>query len=1095
MPGNISTSKHRPSVQSRVPVRSSNRLLWSAAVTFVSVFGLSLVAVSSYVSVNSSVDPALEIQAGATDWLGTLIDAETGARGYIISGDPVFLEPYASALRKERGQAAKLQRLLADNSSQLRNINEADGLSRAVLERLSEYVGLVGAGRRQDALERLTTGESKNQMDGFRERIARIRTGEARALEARRVATRRRAYGMLAGAVVLSLTSLAILGYAWSLQRTRERFHARLAKQAGARLNSLSDIAAALAETRSRSDVVNVIVEEGLRALQADTCTLYLRDAATGEYVSFRESGVSGATNPRKIRGDETIWAENERECAGLFGASSKESGSRIQAFWSVPLVVEARNAGVLGMGFLEPRKFSGEDRLLVETLARQSGQALLRAVRLESEDEARRWLTTTLRSIGDAVISTDGRGRITFMNPVAESLTDWSEDEARGHSLEDVFFIFSEESRLPVESPVTTVIREGGMVGSNHTVLRSKRGIERPITDSAAPIRDEAGNISGVVLVFRDASEEIRNAMRGEFLARATDALISSLDYQTTLQAVARLAVPSLADWCAVDLIQTGTSVAQHAAVAHADPKKVEFVQHLWERYPPDPAARTGSPEVIRTGKAELYASIPQDLLEGAARDPEHLRLIRSLGLRSAIIVPLQGRERTLGAVSFVYAESERTYTRADLAFAEDFARRAALAIENAMALKEAEEARVRESSLRTEAESIGRAKDEFLAIVSHELRTPLNAILGWAVLLRDPKKAQDTDRGLGIIERNARTQATLIDDVLDVSRTISGKLTLNIVPSDLADIVSAAIDTILPAATAKGIEVSREMPEGAIAISADPDRIQQVVWNLLANAVKFTPKGGVVSVKVSSEDSDVCVSVADSGEGISPSMLPSLFEPFRQADASTTRRHGGLGLGLAIVKQLVTAHGGVVEGQSRGQGTGSTFTVKLPAKFVRATSSLADRAPAVRATAPELGKAVVSLEDVRVLILDNEEDALALVSEVLRMHGAEVSAATSVREALAQFEACLPDVIVSDIGMPHEDGYSFIRKIRALPPIMGGNIPAIALTAYAAASDARLATEAGFQMHVGKPIEPAQLVALIAHLSGGRPESSSSA
>ena len=296
-------------------------------------------------------------------------------------------------------------------------------------------------------------------------------------------------------------------------------------------------------------------------------------------------------------------------------------------------------------------------------------------------------------------------------------------------------------------------------------------------------------------------------------------------------------------------------------------------------------------------------------------------------------MIVPLRGRLGTLGAMTFVYADSGRRYNESDLAFAEDFARRAAMAIENAMTMKQAEDARARESVLRREAEVANRAKDDFLATASHELRTPLNSILGWTLTMRGRKQDPEFERPLAIIERNARALTKLIEDILDVSRVVSGKLTLTLGPTHLPEAIEASIETVTPEARAKGIVLSSEIGEGALTIIADAERLQQVVWNLLTNAVKFTPKGGKVSVRGYREGSNVCISVTDTGEGIRPEMLPLVFEPFRQADASTTRRHGGLGLGLAIVKQLVTAHGGTVHATSDGAGRGAKFVVRLPA------------------------------------------------------------------------------------------------------------------------------------------------------------------
>jgi signal transduction histidine kinase/ActR/RegA family two-component response regulator len=551
----------------------------------------------------------------------------------------------------------------------------------------------------------------------------------------------------------------------------------------------------------------------------------------------------------------------------------------------------------------------------------------------------------------------------------------------------------------------------------------------------------------------------------------------------------VARLVGPTLAVWGAVDLIdpqaQAGAS-ARQVVVAHVDETKVRLAREFRERYPPDPNAPTGVHQVIRSGKSELYVEIPQALLEGSARDADHLRMIRELRLESAMVVPLRARGRSFGAVTFVYADSGRRYGEDDLAFAEDFARRAAMAIDNALVLKETDAARAQERLLRNEAEMASRAKDEFLATVSHELRTPLNAILGWTVTLRRRNVADDVDRALAIVERNARLQTKLIEDVLDIARIISGKLALNLGPTNVAEAATAAVETVTPAADAKQITVSIDVPDKSLTITADADRLQQIVWNLLANAVKFTPKYGSVAMRAYRDGSDVCISVTDTGEGMRRDVLPLVFEPFQQADASTTRRHGGLGLGLAIVKRLVSAHGGVVRAESEGEGKGATFTVRLPARAAVPAISRAPRATAsVSAFRDALGEAP-RLDGLRLLVVDDEEDALTLVREALSEQGAEVHVAASAREALEKFTRLRPDVIVSDIGMPEADGFFLIRKIRALPIDQGGRTPAVALTAYARTDDAQRAFAAGYQMHVAKPVEPTQLATVVANLGG---------
>jgi signal transduction histidine kinase len=383
-------------------------------------------------------------------------------------------------------------------------------------------------------------------------------------------------------------------------------------------------------------------------------------------------------------------------------------------------------------------------------------------------------------------------------------------------------------------------------------------------------------------------------------------------------------------------------------------------------------------------------------------------------------------------------------------------------------------------ERAARTDAEVANRAKDEFLATISHELRTPLNAILGWATNIRQGA-VTDIARALGIIERNARAQARIVEDVLDLSRIVSGKLRLDVAPSDISRAVFGAVEAIRPSAEAKAIRLQIELDGDLGVVVADAGRIQQVVWNLLTNAVKFTPQGGQVSVRGARVAERVVVCVRDTGQGIPADFLPHVFDAFRQEDASTTRKHGGLGLGLTIVKQLVQAHGGTIDVESSGVGQGAAFTVSLPARRGPVN------APPPEDAAPEPGLSSVRLDSVRVLVVDDEEDSRVLVGEVLASCGADVVVAGSADEGLRQVSQFRPHVLVSDIGMPQQDGYYFIRNVRALPAEQGGATPAIALTAYALQDDRNRAVREGFQLHVPKPVDPSELVRRIADLRSG--------
>jgi signal transduction histidine kinase len=403
-------------------------------------------------------------------------------------------------------------------------------------------------------------------------------------------------------------------------------------------------------------------------------------------------------------------------------------------------------------------------------------------------------------------------------------------------------------------------------------------------------------------------------------------------------------------------------------------------------------------------------------------------------------------------------------------------------------VATQEREQLLAREQEARTEAEAASRLKDEFLATVSHELRTPLTAVLGWIHLLRGGQLDEKaTTRALETIERNARAQNQLIEDLLDVSRIITGKIRLDIRPVDPVSFVEPAIEAVLPAADVKEIRIDRVLDTGVSSISGDPARLQQVIWNLLSNAIKFTPRGGRVQVRLTRVESHLEISVSDSGEGIKEEFLPFVFDRFRQADGTTARRYGGLGLGLAIVRHLVELHGGTVQAGSNGEGKGAVFTVKLPLLPIyqrenesehNAHLTGSDQHPPIEY--PD------NLAGMEVLVVDDEGDTLELIKVLLGQCGAKVSTASSSAEALSLLERIRPDVIISDIGMPSEDGFEFIRKVRQLPPEKGGKIPAVALTAYARAEDRLRVLRSGYQMHVSKPVELAELVAIVANVGG---------
>jgi signal transduction histidine kinase/ActR/RegA family two-component response regulator len=450
--------------------------------------------------------------------------------------------------------------------------------------------------------------------------------------------------------------------------------------------------------------------------------------------------------------------------------------------------------------------------------------------------------------------------------------------------------------------------------------------------------------------------------------------------------------------------------------------------------------------------------------------RNDDHADVVQQLGLASFMMVPLLASEKPLGVMTFVLSSPARSYDDRDIAMAEDLARRCAMAVENA---------RLHQQTL----EAL-RARDEFLAVLSHELRSPLGAILGWTHLLQgEGTDSQLLKHGLAVIERNTRAQVQLVQDLLEVSRIITGRLHLEMVPVTLSEVIESVLLSMEPTSEAKSIEVhfSNSAPE--LQVLGDAARLQQVIWNLVSNAVKFTPQGGRVEVSLSSDGATGIVTVRDSGEGIGEDFLPYVFDRFRQADSSSTRSHGGLGLGLAIVRHLSEMHGGSVQAASDGPGQGATFTVRLPVR--PETSTQAD---AALASAPNPATTSVSgagaLNGRKILLVEDGDDAREILAAILRRAGARVVTAHSAKSAMQMLEERTPDLLLSDIGMPDEDGYALLGRVQEWSQQRGLHIPAIALTAYAAEQDKQRAKEAGFCLHLSKPVSPSRLIEAVAEI-----------
>jgi PAS domain S-box-containing protein len=577
---------------------------------------------------------------------------------------------------------------------------------------------------------------------------------------------------------------------------------------------------------------------------------------------------------------------------------------------------------------------------------------------------------------------------------------------------------------------------------------------------------RKRAEETRAQILREQSAREQAENLERkSNFLAEASAVLGSSFDINVTLGRVARLTVPFLADWCLIDLAEEENRFLR-AAVAHL-PEQEAVAQRMRATYAMRSDGALGIPKVLRSGQSEFLRRVDDFMLQQYATDDEHLQTLRSMDIRSVMCIPLAVRGRILGVMTLIAGRSGRTFAHADLRLAEDLARRIALSLEN--------------SRLYTEAEKANLAKDEFLSVLSHELRTPLTPILGWVYLLREEKPDPVIyNRALQIIESNARAQERLIEDLIDVSRIVAGRLTLDKRPVELAPLIASALEAERRSAAAKDVHFHVVLNPNVGRVFGDDVRLRQVMRNLLTNAIKFTPDGGEVEVRLESSDTHARILVKDRGQGIDPEFLPHMFDRFRQADSSTARRQGGLGLGLTIVRHVVEAHGGDVSVQSEGTGKGATFIVQLPLVQPRRLAG----EDAIRAQT----RSTTILEGLKVLVVDDEADTRELLDTMLSRCGAQVRVEASANHAFNALRSWQADILVSDIAMPDEDGLSMLRRVRALPAEEGGQVPAIALTAYTRPEDRAQALEAGFQMHVSKPIDSITLAMAIAELCGVR-------
>jgi PAS domain S-box-containing protein len=1077
-------------------------------------------------------------------------------------------------------------------------------------------------------------------------------------------------------------------------------------RQYSYQLRGLMAAALTINSALSIDDVLNVITEQAREIVGAHQCvtsmTIDQNWSQAITCVSLSDKYAAWRSYDEKSDGSG-IYAcvchtnrpmrltQAELEAHPRWQGFGKEAGKHppLRGWLAAPLVGrDGRNIGLIQLSDKYVGEFTEEDEAIIVQLAQMASVAIENARLYEESQQAR----TSAEAAVDALSVSESRFRrmadgapvFIWMSGTDGHCTYFNQPwlDFVGQSLEEALTtgwpegIHPEDKEYCLNTYMTAFnARDRFYIEYRH---RRQDGEYRWLLDEGVPLFNSDGDFLGYIGSGIDISARKRIEQAQQYLAEASRVLASSLDYQTTLKNIAQLTVPQLADWCTVHLVEDDGSV--HPLVtAHVNPEMVVQAKQVNQKYPVNLNAPRGVGSVLRTGQSELYSDIPDHLLVATARDAEHLQILREVGMKSVMIVPLVAGGRSLGAIAFVAAESGRRYDQADLALAEELARRAALAVDNARLYQQAQQARqtaeraadrtarlqkvtaalsealtptqvvevvvnqglaaldvragfvalltdkdndtsleivesvgypqavidswqhfsvnapvpmaqaVRtgepiflesvealaaqypvladipaitgnrsfafipltveghslgvmtfsfveaiefsqesraflitlghlcsqaiararlyeaEQRARAHSEAANRIKDEFLAVLSHELRSPLNPILGWVKLLRSRKfDEQATQRALETIERNAKLQTQLIEDLLDVSRILQGKMVLNVAPVNLVSTIEAALETVRLAAEAKGIQIQTRLDPKVGRVLGDTNRLQQVVWNLLSNAVKFTPSGGRVEVNLSAvteverlkaqqnlgqvegcqdnlqlATSYAQIQVIDTGKGIDPDFLPFVFDYFRQENSTTTRVFGGLGLGLAIVRHLVELHGGTVDVESSGVGQGASFSVILP---VMSSQPIPTEDNVLRLDSP-------SLEGIRVLVVDDDDDTRELLVFILEQYGAQVTAASSAAQALSILTQTEPDILLSDIGMPEMDGYMLIRQVRAMATEQVRDIPAIALTAYAGESDRQQVLLAGFAEHISKPVEPNVLATAIANLVNSDP------
>jgi PAS domain S-box-containing protein len=853
-----------------------------------------------------------------------------------------------------------------------------------------------------------------------------------------------------------------------SLAVSERRLAAEL--EATTRLHALST--RLLASTDLRTALGDVL-QEAIRTSRADfgNIQLYNPQEHALQIIAqqgFREDFLDyfrlvrldeGSACAQAMQSGERIIIEDVEKDPSYERHRRIAAAAGYRAVQSTPL--KSRKGAVVGMlstHFRQPHRPSERDQRLLDLHARHAADLVERL----GYEEALRRSEAQLRQLADSmaqiVWTARADGNIDYLN------RRWTEFTGLPQTVSNDAWgqILHPDDARPAAQRWAACVHSGTSFEMELRLLDRRQQTYRWHLVRTVAVRDEAGSVARWFGTSTDIHEQKRAEESARYLAEASAALAGVVDYESTLQKVANLAVPYFADWSAVDLANEDGSL-RRLAVAHQDPDKIALVHELMLEYPPEPQSPLGVYAVLRTGKPEIMSEIADELLVQRAKDERHLRLIRSLGLKSYICVPLVVSGKALGVLTFATAESGRRYAEGDLALAMDVANRAAVAVENTQLYQA-----LRESD---------RRKDEFLATLAHELRNPLAPIRNSLQILAMPRvDAETARRARDMMERQVHQLVRLVDDLLDVSRVMRGKIELRRERVELATVVARAIETAQPLVDAHAHQLSVRLSSESLPIEADPVRLAQVVGNLLTNAAKYTEPNGRIWLTAERDGDMAVLRVRDNGIGIAPDMLPRVFELFVQVDNSSTKSQGGLGIGLTLVKNLVAMHNGKVEARSAGLGKGSEFVVRLP------LSAQGNDERQVGEMGPQAYESP-SPSGYRLLVVDDNQDAANSLAMLLRLQGHEVRVAYSGAAALEMTKTYAPDVVFLDIGMPGMDGYEVARRLRQQAGLE--DVVLAALTGWGQQEDRRRTAEAGFNHHLVKPPEPHALEDVFARLS----------